>query len=582
MKKKQGQSEKRLHRNIALYSDECPEVALFLPYVDCSHVNPIETREEAERWFASLDLDGIEVLYIYGIGLGYHYEAARDWLKKRRKRLLVFLEDDRAAMAHFFHTTCCTKLLRDKQVRLYFLPEDDRWAFDTLQWELACRPFALSALHYYTVDPVHAKRWMAIQQKINHDAARMHIVMQDHLNYRMDFYRNFYANAYALPKASLGNALFEKFKNMPAIICGAGPSLEKNVDQLEGLKEKVLIFAGGSALNALLAHGIIPHFGGAVDPYLTEIDRLEKISKYRIPLFYNSCLIHEALNKVDGPRLYVANCREYPIVEWLENALGIDKGEEMDEGHNVINFLLSIATQMGCNPILFVGLDLAFTDMKTYAKGVVDDADITQQELLDVTNIADKPQKRSSIDGREVYTDWRWIWESEWISAFAKENASLTIINATEGGIGFEGIANEPLKSVSTRLLVKNHHLTEKLKRDLQELPSLPAYEHDVKHCLQELRQSFERCVSLLQTIVDSIEHEKVAEFTLAQHELSEEIAYRYVLDGLYQVLCKMHGKLARFTDTPSHQRHKRKLQYRIYAFLEAAALEHLSCMPVE
>ena len=37
---------------------------------------------------------------------------------------------------------------------------------------------------------------------------------------------------------------------------------------------------------------------------------------------------------------------------------------------------------MGCSPLIFVGMDLAFTDMKAYAKGVVADASVEEQKIL--------------------------------------------------------------------------------------------------------------------------------------------------------------------------------------------------------
>src|SRR4051794_27802921 len=51
----------------------------------------IDATQEALEWFKHLDLNQATVLYVYGIGLGYYYEAAKEWLKSDVTHTLVFL-----------------------------------------------------------------------------------------------------------------------------------------------------------------------------------------------------------------------------------------------------------------------------------------------------------------------------------------------------------------------------------------------------------------------------------------------------------------------------------------------------------
>ena len=41
--------------------------------------------------------------------------------------------------------------------------------------------------------------------------------------------------------------LFGKFHGIPAIICGAGPSLTRHIETLKNISDRALIFGGGSA-----------------------------------------------------------------------------------------------------------------------------------------------------------------------------------------------------------------------------------------------------------------------------------------------------------------------------------------------
>ena len=58
---------------------------------------------------------------MYGLGLGYYYEAAYEWLEKSKskERYLIFLEDDLEVIRLFLETELASKILNDKQARLF-------------------------------------------------------------------------------------------------------------------------------------------------------------------------------------------------------------------------------------------------------------------------------------------------------------------------------------------------------------------------------------------------------------------------------------------------------------------------------
>ena len=132
-----------------------------------------------------------------------------------------------------------------------------------------------------------------------------------------------------LPHAYNGNGLFECFKDVPAIICGAGPSLDKNIDLLARLKDKALIFAGSTALNALIGKKILPHFGAAIDPHIHQYSRVAAAEPFPYPFFYRNRLYHEALLAISGPRLYLTGDGGYATGNWFEKMLDIE-GEDLE------------------------------------------------------------------------------------------------------------------------------------------------------------------------------------------------------------------------------------------------------------
>jgi len=77
---------------------------------------------------------------------------------------------------------------------------------------------------------------------------------------------------------SMGAAL-DRPAPMPAVIVGSGPSLDTSIQALKRHREKVAVFSCGSALLALLEHGIRPdvHCELEADPYIDDILRYSAV-----------------------------------------------------------------------------------------------------------------------------------------------------------------------------------------------------------------------------------------------------------------------------------------------------------------
>ena len=81
------------------------------------------------------------------------------------------------------------------------------------------------------------KEWQELHHKLLYDATVRHALLQEYLEYGIVLYRNFYPNLLRLPGASLGDGMAGQFRNVPAIICGAGPSLNKHIPLLKNIGE---------------------------------------------------------------------------------------------------------------------------------------------------------------------------------------------------------------------------------------------------------------------------------------------------------------------------------------------------------
>lgn len=559
-------NEKRFHENLAIWSRTNPQTAVFLPYLDCHHLTFCKTRQdelnlklkkdgkiqyyhsnagavaESHKWFSSLVLDDVAILYVYGVGLGYDYQAAKAWLEADPNRRLVFLEDDPAVIRRLFETPLGTEIVQDGQVVLCYFESVEKSGFGLteLYWVAITMKIQISALRSYAKKK--SKVLEDLKHRIAHDTTLNDAMISEYMSYGLGFFRNFYPNMLHLTGSYLGNTLKDKFKDVPAIICGAGPSLEKQLPELEKLNDRALIFAGGSALNALNAAGLQPHFGAGIDPNPTQYNRLASNQGFEVPFFYRNRMYHRAFKMIHGPRLYIAGSGGYDISEWFEEKFDIES-QDLDEGFNVVNFCLEIARMLGCSPIILIGMDLAFTDMQAYTKGVEENPEVTAEEILNKGDLDRNAVLREDIYGQPIYTLWKWITEAAWISSFGKAFPGL-LINATEGGLGMKDIPNTPFTSVIETHLTHEYDLSNRIHGEIQQSAMPQVTDDKLVKTMEELRDSLIRCRESLdiliadtnQTIQKAQEAKELPKTlqggraALAEIELEEEPGYLHVL----------------------------------------------------
>ncbi|MFT4553665.1 MAG: hypothetical protein ACI9S8_002306 [Chlamydiales bacterium] len=560
-------NEKTFRKNIELLGQKQPSLALELRQVDPSRLTLCQTKndewnlrddssekpvyfhsnynaaKESQNWFNSLKLDGTDVLYVYGLGLGYYYDAAKKWLDESPGHYLVFIEDDLAVLRRFIETEKSTSILEDKQVQVHFLRDfvSSEEMFNWLSWFFVLLPIDVSGLLSY-----QKKReavFGQLKMKLMHDSVRKDSIAAEFMRFSKNFFQNFFANTLCLPDSYHGNQLFEKFSNVPAIICGAGPSLNKNISVLKDLSDKALIFSGGSSLNALNSQAIMPHFGAGIDPNALQFQRLVNNSSFELPFFYRGRMFHNAFRLIHGPKLYNNGTGGYFISEWFEENLGIES-KIIDEGNNVANFCVELASALGCNPIIFVGMDLAYSEMSSYASGVVADTEVSEEKIVQGSGLNASAFIREDIFGNPVHTIWKWVTESDWIGDFAKDHPEKTLINATEGGIGFPGVSNMTLKDVQSQFLLKTYNLHHRIHAEIQNSALPDVTPEKVMELMEEMRESLGNCVGLCDDLLNEIElvkkrleqRKKVEEnlqtgkAALYEIELTEEPAYTHIL----------------------------------------------------
>jgi hypothetical protein len=507
--------------------------------------SPQDIDKEVLEWFQNLSIQGTKILYVYGIGLGYYYRVAKEWLKKDPSRFLIFLEDDKEVIYHFFQTDLATEILHNKQVYLeYIEPEAvyDNSAVDVLTTAFLFDSYKFTWLDYYKTKK---ESLSSLSQSFAHSIYSKQGRMGEFLSGSGFFFTNYYNNLQFLDSSYLANSLFEKFHNVPAIICGAGPSLEKNIHLLKTLNNRALIIAGGSAINALNSYDVFSHFNAGIDPNPTQLTRILANNEYETPFFYRNRIYSGALNLQSGSKLYVTGAGGYKIPEYFEGKLGIKIEEPIDEGYNVINFSVSIAKKLGCNPIILCGVDLAYTNNQSYLQGMKFHALHNFKKTFITKGHHDELVGFKDINGNSTTTLWKWINEASWFSQFAEKNPQTLILNATEGGIGFPLIKAMTLKDVADKYLQKSYDFESLIHGEIQNcqfssevnsatiLKVMKQLKKSLNECDIAIREVVAKCTELVKArLSDKITEvePKAREIASMQLNLSKNDYYNYVL----------------------------------------------------
>lgn len=505
--------------------------------------SPTSITEELQHWRTRLVLPEKEIVYIYGIGLGYYYEVLKSWLAEKRERMIIFLEDDIAVFEALVKID--SNLISDPQVHIRYIPNplDLDLVLEELVQSYPCDRIEVSALESYR--RLFPKKCRDIRIKLFRKTTLITALMSDIL-YSHKLFANLLKNFKRLPEAFFANRLKNAFTGIPAIICGAGPSLQESIPFLREMENQALIIAGGSSFTALTAQMVLPHLGMALDPNPDEYLRLKPNCGFEVPIIYGNRVLPDVFGTLNGPHGYLRSETGGSCELWMEDKLRIDAdsiGPDLDrEALSVTTLGVSLAYAMGCNPIILTGVDLAYTNMQRYASGVVSSAGVSFNQLKQVSKASDKVIKRKGSDGKMVYTLVKWVMESDAISLYAKERPERTFINATSGGIGFSDLPYIPMKEA----IQKHCHRTYDLRAmvHFQALKLRFSGVEPNEH-LQDLKNSLERCLHICEQMLQEIQKltdQKdpvlpTGKMVILEIDFQEEIAFDCLLSALGPVL---------------------------------------------
>lgn len=250
--------------------------------------------------------------------------------------------------------------------------------------------------------------------------------------------------------------LRDRFRGCPCVVVSAGPSLRRNIDQLADLQDRAVIVAVQTALRPLFDRGITPNFVTSLDFHEMSRKFFEGLPRLdRVHLVAEPKASWVVLDKYPGPVSLLHN-------DWARLVIGDELGGRggLPAGATVAHLAFYLAVYLGCDPIIFVGQDLAFTGHAFYVPGV----EIHQAWMSELNRfhslehkeweriVRNRPILRTVLgqDGQDLYTDELLF---TYLEQFEKDIAGVParVINATEGGARIRGTEPMALRDAAER-----------------------------------------------------------------------------------------------------------------------------------
>jgi len=155
-----------------------------------------------------------------------------------------------------------------------------------------------------------------------------------------------------------------KYDGLPAVIVGAGPSLDESLEVLKHIQDKIFIVAVDTSAKVLVREGIRPDFIVTVDPQERTCRHFEGIWNCHVPLLFSPVCANEVIEKYEGP-LIVFLQKSHSVTGRFDDVLK-DKGFS-SEGGSVSCIAFDLMIQLGFNPIIMAGMDYSYPNFKAYS-----------------------------------------------------------------------------------------------------------------------------------------------------------------------------------------------------------------------
>ena len=427
-----------------------------------SRYNPMQ---EARQALKKIDIQGADYFILLGFGLGYNLDALVEIAPSPDYRFFV-VESDLEILRAALQARDLRALLKSRLVHFAWPSSGPELAAQWAEFFDPVRAQKSVFINHVPCLAVGPDLFKSAVQTIQSQTYQIFTDINTLVIKSKVFLDNFVENYRDALEAPGVEVFRGQFAGIPAIVISAGPSLDRNIHELRGREQQALILATDTTVKPLLAAGVKPHFVLSGDPTRDNYLHLRGATPAEFLLVAEATCFPEVFREFRGRT--IACTYENSALRSLSVLLG-RKGTLRAWG-SVATMALDYALLLGCNPVIFVGQDLAHSDGRTYCSGLY-----WQEERF--SNVSNPDQWRErwqeiragkktvtmlDIFGHPVETTDKLAAYWNWFNAEIRSHPDIQFINATEGGILREGVTVLSLREALHRFASRNFALSEK------------------------------------------------------------------------------------------------------------------------
>ncbi|RCX19072.1 hypothetical protein DFP94_10588 [Fontibacillus phaseoli] len=406
-------------------------------------------RHEAKKWVESIgsEIDDIDNVLLVGIGLGYYLE---ELLSVTKARYIFVYEPSVLVFKEWLNERAIEKTLSDPRIRLFAVGESE---FLPLQLANDISEQMIGTFRKVS-PPIYERLFPEISEQFNTKMKDTIIQQISNMQTREFNQETWLENSlfnlpYLINNSSI-LALKDKWKdqNIKAIIVGSGPSLSQDLHYLSELKEKCLIIAAGSSIQAMEHLGVYPHFVVSMDGTKANHHVFKNVDVSRVPLVFCPSIYYEILEGHKNS-LYYGKFQSDIITKYLYESQENEIPSFISTA-TVTGTGIQIAAFMGIKDIYLMGQDLSYPNNQFYAPGVVH----ISEEIQDL-HIAHSEKWVKNVDGGLNRTKGSMEVLLKDIEILVKimELQGVKIINTSKGGAVIEGTEWASMDKIAPSLL---------------------------------------------------------------------------------------------------------------------------------
>lgn len=383
-------------------------------------------KKEAEIWAKQFNFNNINIsVLMFGIANGVYCEAIMNNLKK--DSTVILLEPDRELFLYCLRYFNMTRIISDRRIQIYIENINEEEFPSALKSSINAimipSMIVCSYPKFEDIYPVEAEKF----KKIVKQKYELEVIVNFSLeeNYKLGI-KNTVHNLKFIKESNYSAEFIGKIPNkIPVIIVSAGPSLDKNIDELKTAYGKSIILATDTAVKYLEKHKVKYNAIVSID-IIKDEKNLNGVDCREYPIFIGQQSNYRILGLNKGRKIWMISS-EFMCRLYKKHGL---KYSAWSNGGSVATEAFNLAKEFGTKTIVLVGQDLAFSGESTHAGSITD---IDKYEDVDIKYVDD-------IYGNKIKSRSDWVRYLNWFEdEIARLEDAIEVIDATEGGAKIQG-----------------------------------------------------------------------------------------------------------------------------------------------